>query len=168
MLNALKCAALIALAVILLPALALATIDATIEPSGGHGALLLALSALGLLVGAVTITYNFQPSGTHVPVSSTTAPTAAQARHFNSIAALVTYAEADTTATVTHNWGMTAAEAQQYQPWVSIYTVTSGTAVPLFSINVANTNAVVVDKTAANGTSGSFCVILQRPNSIVT
>jgi hypothetical protein len=170
MLTALKTfrsAALIALAVILLPALAYPnTLNAVPAESGGHGALIIALSLVGLL-GAVTITYNFQPAGTHVAVSSTTAPTAAQARFFNSIGVLLEMAETDTTGTITHNWEIVANERGQYQPWLSWYTLTAGTALPFLSFSVAGTNAVTVTKTSASGTSGSFVVLLQRPNTLV-
>jgi hypothetical protein len=169
MLNALKVfrsAALVALAVILLPALATANTHALPAESGGHGALIMALSLVGLL-GAVVVTYNFQPAGTHVAVSSTVAPTASQARHFNSIGVLVTMAEGDTTATLTHNWGIVANERGQYQPWISLYTLTEGTARPVLTFDLSGTNAVVLNKTAVNGTSGSWVVLLQRPNTLV-
>lgn len=166
MLNVLKCAALIALAVILLPALALATSAALPAEHGGSGGLLTVLSLIGL-VGVVTVTYNFQPAGTHVAVSSTVAPTASQARHFNSIGVLLEMAEADTTATLTHNWGIVANERNQYQPWISWYAKTSGTALPFLSFDVSATNAVTVTKGAASGASGSFVVLLQRPNTLV-
>lgn len=160
-----RSAALLALALFLLPALVFATTTAIDRPE--HGSMLIAISlCVGFgIVGVVT--YKFQTQGTTVLTSSTIAPTAIQALGFNSLVAEVGLADADTTATITHNWGLSSNAASLFQPWVTVYASTSGTIYPQLAFSVANTNAVVVSKTTGVGSAGTYIVTLQRPNSIV-
>jgi hypothetical protein len=165
-----RSAALIALALILLPALALATTSAYTAQHGHTDSIVLAIlsgaAALGLI--GSTVTYRFQPQGTTVAVSSTTAPTAIQAAGFNGLQAIVGMADADTSATITHNWGKSTNDVTLLYPWVSLYAQVSGTIFPQLAVDVSNTNAVVITKTTGVGSAGTYVVRLERPHSIVS
>lgn len=159
-------AALLALLVMLLPALAHAQHWRLVREDWRRPLRRL-ISVLESELGTVTVTYAFLPNGTTVAVSSTTAPTAAQAALLNSITAVVIYPDGDTTATLTHNFALTAADVTLNRPWISYYVSnTAGTAIPVFS--VANTNAVVMTKTSGTSSGSTFVVILQRPHSMIT
>jgi hypothetical protein len=109
---------------------------------------------------ASTVTYAY-------PVSGTTAPTATQSAAVNSLTAQVNFGDGDTTATVTHNWGLTTAQANNQWPWVDYYWQNPGTATCTLQIALTNTNAITVTKSNTSvGTGGTICVVLQRPHSI--
>jgi hypothetical protein len=108
---------------------------------------------------AVTVTYAY-------PVAGATAPTAAQALLVNSVTAQVNMADADTTATVTHNFGLAAADPANLFPLVDINVSSPGTVVPILSVVLTNTNAVVINKVSAAGSGGTYNVLIQKPHSI--
>jgi|SRR5215469_4895576 len=109
---------------------------------------------------AVTITYQL-PSAV---AGGTVAPTAAQAFYANTVGCQLSMADTDTTATITHSWGLTTTQSAQLQPFVITYLQTPGTAVPILSFSLA-ANTVVVTKATGAGSGGTYVVILQRPFS---
>lgn len=171
-------AALIALILCALPALALEnatpptdriTASQTDTPTQSRALTWIVLAVSLGIAGTVTVTYNFLPQGTTTPVSSTVAPTLIQALGFNSLAAVVEMStSADSTATITHNWGQSTNQVTLRQPWISAYQTAGGTGIPVVTFSVANTNAVVMGKATTDGATGTWVVILQRPNTIVT
>lgn len=116
---------------------------------------------VAFLMGVSLFTYAY-------PVSGTTPPTVAQTgpNGFNTVIGTAFFADADTTLTITHNWGFTSAQAAQFLPEVHAVTQVSGTAPPLFIWNWGNTNAIVMSKAAGAGTGGTFTVYLHRPNTL--
>jgi hypothetical protein len=97
------------------------------------------------------------------PGTGTTPPTTAQAANVQSLAVTVNFGDADTTATVTHNFQSSAAALLALRPWVNIYAAAGGTAYPALSWALG-ANAVVITKgNATSGSGGTYNVIIQRP-----
>lgn len=116
---------------------------------------------------AAVITYEFASGAT------TTPPTATQAFNENSLAANVTFLDADTIALITHNWGMTTTQLATLQPWADFYPSAVGTATIYVQMSLALTTSVSVGlvKTttgAGTGVGWTWVVILQRPHSMIT
>lgn len=110
---------------------------------------------------ASTVTYQY-------PVSATTvAPTTAQAGTTSIITASVQMGDTDTTATLTHNWGLTAGQNTALFPIYHAYlTNTPTTALPI-TVSALGTNTVTLAKASATGSSVTTTVTLQRPHSII-
>lgn len=113
------------------------------------------------VLGTVTVTYAY-------PVSGTTPPTSAQAVNSNLLTATVNAADGDTTWTITHNWGLSAAQLANLWPLVHVYVQVSGTAGPLITAALTNSNVVTFGKSSSAGTGGTYVVELQRPHSLIT
>jgi len=98
------------------------------------------------------------------PVIGLTAPTQAQAAKAQSVTATVNWTDGDTTtATITHNWQLTAAQLAKLRPWV-ISTVMSGMTVYPGLTWALQTNTVTVTKDSSAGSSGgTINVVLMRP-----
>jgi len=116
-----------------------------------------------------TVTYQFSGSG----VVGTVPPTAAQAVTTNSLSASVTFADADTTTLITHNWGLTTTQLSNLWPWANFYPAALGTATVAVGLSLALTNSVAVTlnkaaTSAGTGVGSSIVVILQRPFSMNT
>jgi len=118
----------------------------------------LGLASMGILFGLNTVTYEY-------PVAGTTAPTASQSSRKNEISAVITGDNSATDFTVTHNWGLSAAELADGWPRVNIeYLLAAGyTAASLITSKTANT--VVFSNTAFTG--AALRVRLERPHTIV-
>jgi hypothetical protein len=122
----------------------------------------------------VTVTYSFVipallPTSAAYVVS-TVPPTAFQASQVSRIAAIVNFsADTDTTALVTHNYGLTTNQSNNIQPDVGMYIGTSGTANGLFSAQLTNSVALTISKGATVAGSGTASVVVQihLPNSLV-
>lgn len=151
-------AALIALAVLAVPALA-AHINI--------GTVMLLSMSLGL-VGAVTVTYKF-------PVSSTTtAPTAVQSSQTQVVTGTVNWLESDTIARFTHNLGIATAVGfagskptiAQGFPDVHVLPVGADTVAPVMSFVFTDGNVVTINKGSIAGTGGTLLVAVYRPQSI--
>jgi hypothetical protein len=139
-LNRLMCAALIVAAV------GLVAVSAALHAHGQGGASLGSLvTALGtLIVGVNTVTYEY-------PVTGVTAPTAKQNSTHQQMSAVITGDGAATTFTITHNWGLTAAQNTNGFPQVEYEQLLAAgyTAAPL--ITSKNPNTVVFSCTAFTG-----------------
>jgi len=158
--------ALVALALIALPALAVTSS----QEAQHHGGSLITW-ALGIgLVGAVTVTYKF-------PVSGTTPPTAIQASQVPTITGLVTWLESDTTGLFTHNFGLaTTTGAAGSQPSLASFfpeviitpILNSGTVFPNVQIDYASStgNQLVFAKGSIAGTGGTLLFTVRKPHSI--
>lgn len=112
---------------------------------------------------ATTTNYFFQQAGSYI-ANGTVAPTATQANFFNTLKCQVVAADADTTATLTHNWNLSAAAQANFEPLINMYLQVAGTAYPIASFSIS-TNAVTLTKSTAAGGGGTYIVILQRPHS---
>lgn len=117
---------------------------------------------------AVTTTYSFRvPGGTDV-AGATTAPTIAQAGVVTRIAAQVIFgADADTTATITHNFQTSTGDIAQLMPQVILNQSGAGTG-PI-AILVTRTNSVSITLTKGT-TAGSACtceVVISKPHTLI-
>lgn len=124
-----------------------------------------ALAGAGI-AGTVTVTYKW-------PVSSTTAPTGAQAAKTMVVVAEVNWADSDTTSLVTHNFGLGTVVTNQfpttgqYMPEVILTPVSASTA-PFSSQTIAWTNsvAITIGKGSIVGSGGTFVIYMRLPHSI--
>lgn len=121
------------------------------------GIFLAALSGAGL-VGINTVTYE-------TPVAGTTAPTAAQSRTHQTIGATITGDNSAVAFTVTHNWGLSAAQLAKGFPEVNLEVILAAgyTAAAIITSKTANT--VVFSNTAFTG--AGLRVTLSRPFSML-
>ena len=114
---------------------------------------------------AVTVTYTY-------PVAGTTAPTAAQMGNANTVrAGIIATADADVTATVTHNMALSVAELAAGQPEVIVTPTLSQalTALSAWTVTAKATNTITLTKLASvgSGNAGSqLDVAVKRPHSI--
>ena len=104
---------------------------------------------------AAVVTYAYSVVGI-------TPPTAAQAFYENLLVADVTWADADTTALITHNMNIpTASTPTQHgqnsgSPWVTITQIGNGTVAPVISLT-RGTNTITLTKAAT--ITGSNCTV---------
>lgn len=116
-----------------------------------------------LLFGVVTVTYEY-------PVSGSSAPTAQKMLTLSLVTAVLNWGDTDTTATITHNMGITAAQLAQLFPFVSVYAVAlngSPSAPPPFVSTLA-TNSITITKSSVTNSGGTFNVYIFRPNTVMT
>lgn len=156
-------AALLALFLVCLPALAFTT-DNTVNPVNHHAVGWLVLVGLAGIAGTVVNTYKY-------PGSGTTPATAAQATGVHVQVAQVSFADADTTATVTHNYnlGTTGATPNTGQlfPEVTLVWTTAGTAAAQVDVTWTDGNSITLTKRATStGTGGTVAVYMRRPHSL--
>lgn len=114
------------------------------------------LTGLTMLAGT-TIIQTFPIAGTF--------PTSAQAVGCNTQINRVVMADGDTSATLTHNWGLTAAQLAQFLPLISFYVQNPGVSYPVVSFALTDSNTVTMAKTGTTGSGGTYVVALQRPYS---
>lgn len=155
-------AALLALALCILPVAAFHVNLATA---------VLALS--GLAVGTITTTYVtfLDGSGAHQGYAGgTTAPTLAQCATVNAILCTLFAADADTTGTITVNFGLSALQAAALQPYLQWYISALSSATGTAPVNLAfaittNTgvSVITVTKGATTNTGGTYVCIIRRP-----
>lgn len=123
----------------------------------------LSLAALGI-AGTATITYAY-------PVAGTTPPTAIQASQVNVVTASVVFADADTTALVTHNLNIGTTtpfqmNTAQLFPEVIVYWSATNTAFAGLSIALTSGNVITLTKAnVQTGTGGTAVVTIRRPTS---
>jgi hypothetical protein len=110
---------------------------------------------------AVVVTYQYPVAGTVPPVTSQT---------FNEVNALLTWGDADTTATVTHAFVLSATETAAGFPYVSINqdsTSATGTIYGLYLVSKAAASAIVISKLSAAGSAAALQVQILRPNTSI-
>lgn len=117
------------------------------------------VASVSLLVGVVTVTYAY-------PVAGLTAPTEAQNFHHAMMTCTVAMGDADTAATITHNWKLTTAQLANRFPIIIWNYVTAGTVPALLTFTRA-TNAVTVTKPNLANTGGTYEFTLMRPHTII-
>ena len=105
---------------------------------------------------AATVTYSY-------PTTGTTAPTQAQAALVNVMTVQVRFgADADTTATVTHNWACPAlTNIGAIIPLTSV-TQNAGTTPVAVSLTLADSLSCTFTKLSAAGSVGTWTVTLMR------
>jgi len=119
--------------------------------------------------GTATVTYVWPvPSGSTQPVTSP--PTTALAAQVNEVTALIQWIDADTIATVTHNFQLPVTftspypNTALYKPQVILNYISYVTGAPAaLYIGSFNTNAIVVQKTNLASTAGTVLVVMRRP-----
>lgn len=110
---------------------------------------------------AVTVTYEY-------PVAGTTAPTAAQVASLVSANVIAT-ADADTTAVITHNLGLSAAELSAGFPLVDVTPLLAAAYTSQWAVTGAMANAVTLTKGTGAGSGNAAAQIrvqISRPHSI--
>lgn len=112
-----------------------------------------------------TVNYRYLVAG--ALTATTTAPTATQSFNFNSLLAQVVLSDADTTAALTHNWGLSATEQSLLYPLVASYVTNIGTAGLTFTFTLTDGNTVTLGKASAAGSGCTMVAELLRPNSLI-
>ena len=102
----------------------------------------------------------------------TVPPTQAQAFYMQMLQAAVTFADADTTQLITHNWSLSTAQQNALFPIATVYAINVGTAVAALQLGVVQTSANAVSLTklptsAGTGVGWTFAVVLQKPATII-
>jgi hypothetical protein len=145
---------------LLIVALLLACAGIAVAISAGSSPLLIA-SLLGL-AGTVVVTYDY-------PVSGTTPPTISQtgANGANLVSATVFMADTDTTASITHNFAHGPNAPADLFPNPIFFILSPGTAAPIVSWSLTNTNIAVLNKVSASGSGGTYGVVLLRPHTLM-
>ena len=108
----------------------------------------------------MTLTYLF-------PGSGATAATAAQARVAPTQVATVQFADADTTATIVHNYGYDAAALARGCPLVEVEQLTGGNPMPSIIIAKGTNNIVLTKGSTSSGSGGTIQVDLFAPHTIL-
>ena len=122
-------------------------------------------------LGVVVVTYSNPGVGNPPGQPTTTAPTAAQASQLNEIYCQVFFADSDTAATITHNWGLPNSYPTWGWPQV-FYNKSLGGGSDLsfatnFTFGLTNTNSVTMTKIGlGTGQGGTYNVYLRRPHSL--
>jgi hypothetical protein len=158
-------AALLALLVMLLPALAHKEHWNVIRESWWYP-LRRVFGFVAEELGAITTAYWTRGAGVMIRGSATPA-TATQAQQVTMQKALITFGVlGDAQATFTHNWGLDISAPEFHDPEILWDLISTGltTYTPLVTFDRSNTNVVYVNKTGGDG-----CVInvtLRRPHSL--
>jgi hypothetical protein len=126
------------------------------------------VASLGVVFGAVTVQY-FWP----VTTPNTTPPTGTQAALTMVVVALLNWADADTTALITHDYGLGLSASGQFPttgqffPEVIITPVSLSTA-PFSSWTTTWTNSVAITmgKGSIVGSGGTVVVYMRRPHTV--
>ena len=110
----------------------------------------------------------------YLNVPGNAAPTAAQAANLNSLVVSVTAtADADVSIEITHNWGLSAAQFAELQPWVFKENLTAALASALLSgwaVAWTDGNNVTVTKATTGGSGNAapqVAFVLLRPHTII-
>lgn len=156
--------ALVALALIALPALAVTSQNSEV-PGGSHA--LGWIISLGLSAGLVgVVTYAF-------PVGGATAPTQIQSSQIPVVTGTIVFADADTSLLFTHNFGLSTGLPGAFTggqpgllslfPEIGWYQSGVTTVAPVFSFTLTSGNAITFSKTSLLGTGGTIIVAVRRP-----
>jgi hypothetical protein len=81
------------------------------------------------------------------------------------------FADSDTQALFTHNWGLDASAPTYFEPeilgpWNQGPAQAAGTWLPNFSFDLTNTNVVKINKLNFLGSGGTFMFTLRRPQTV--
>lgn len=123
-------------------------------------------------VGTLYFARSGIPGGGVLLNGSATPPTAIQASQIPTLKVQIVFIDANTQATITHNWGLDASAPTYLDPeiWYWLQNSTDGapgaTWLPVLTFDLTNTNVVLVNKiagAAATPTGGTFIITLRRP-----
>jgi hypothetical protein len=121
------------------------------------------LSGSMVLFGAVTVTYQF-------PVAGTVAPAANQQPLLNTVRGTVTATDdADTTATITHNMGLTAGQLAAGQPELTLIPLKTNFYTSTWIAAYTDGNTITLTKGTGGGSGvadAQLGFIIRRPHSI--
>jgi hypothetical protein len=127
------------------------------------GKVLNVICGLGFALGTVTVTYQY-------PVAGVTAPTTAQGLKSNTCRGTIAKsADGDTTATITHNMGISTAALALGQPEVTLtgLLVQATLSLPFITYTSGNVVTVTMQTTATSGTANpQIQFFIRRPHSI--
>lgn len=115
---------------------------------------------------AVSVLYYVRGGGVTI-LGSATPPTAIQANQVNLQKAVVSFADSDTQALFTHNWGLDASAPGYFDPEVLGVQVlgpaqAAQSYLPAFTFDLSNTNVVKINKLNFLGTGGTYLFGLRR------
>jgi hypothetical protein len=117
---------------------------------------------------AVTVTYQYPVAGvtapTAVQMGSSAAPLLSKVR-----ATVISTVDGDTTATITHNMGLSTADLAAGRPEVKLTGISAFAAVAGWFVSSFTTNTVVLTKTTTTGSGNAAAqleVVVERPNSV--
>lgn len=98
------------------------------------------------------------------PVTGSVAPSPAVMKRHQTLNAQVGFADADTTAVITHNWGSPLSDyGTALFPIPKFYMSTVGTAgLPVLTFALTNSNVITITKVAGAGTGGTAVVTVER------
>ena len=158
-------AVLVALLVMLLPALAHRTHRSIIREAWRRP-LGLVLGVLQSELGVITVTYCTPILG----APTTTAITASQASQVSEQQAQIQWGDADTNAVFVHNWGLPNSFPTWLWPQIFMYEVLASSSpssfATAFTFGISNTNSVNIAKVGVGtGQGGTWNVYLRRPYS---
>jgi hypothetical protein len=157
--------AVLALCFLAAPVFAL-TLNTAVQPVHHISLGVKILVGLAALAGTVTVQYLAFPGFT----AGTVAPTAAQMANRTILNAQVgAGSDADTTGTLTHNWGFSAADTASGYPLISIIPEPGGTAFAGWSISARAANSLTLTKqSTVTGSGGTYTFQLLRyaPSSV--
>ena len=112
---------------------------------------------------ASTVTYGYSGGAS----ASTVAPTAAQAATTTLLTCTVQFGDTDTTATITHNWGLSTTQNTALFPLISVALNSTPTTANPITVGVLGTNTVTILKASLTGSAGTVIVNLQKPHTIL-
>jgi len=115
---------------------------------------------------AVTVSYFIRGGGVLIN-GSVTPPTKTQAQAVYVQKAQINFADSDTQALFTHNWGLDASAPTYFDPEILGPAVvgpaqTGQTWLPAFTFDFSNTNVLIVNKLNATGTGGTYIFGIRR------
>ncbi len=121
--------------------------------------------------GAVAVTYFLRNGNGLLINGAATPPTAIQASGVYVQKALISFADTDTQALFTHNWGLDVSAPTYFDPEilgiVQVGPAQAGqTWMPCFTFDLTNTNVVKINKLNFLGTGGTYLFGLRRPHSV--
>jgi hypothetical protein len=125
------------------------------------------VTTLAFLVGTAVVSYTWPLVGT--TPGTTVPPTTASLLNFDSVRGTINFGDADTTATFTHNFGLSTTQLAELFPDVAFYpaviTTPAETAPTLITVALG-TNALTFTKGAGTDTGGVWNVRVLRPHTI--
>jgi hypothetical protein len=112
------------------------------------------------LFGVVTVTYKY-------PVSGLVAPTAQQVRALSMVTAVLNWGDTDTSATITHNFGLSSAELADLFPAPLVYAIAlnGSPSAPAPFVNLTDGNTITITKSSVTNSGGTFNVVIFRPHT---
>lgn len=122
-------------------------------------------------LGAVSVLYYIRGGMGLLINGSATPPTAIQANQCHMQKAAISFADTDTQALFTHNWGLDVSSPTYFDPEILGIAIQgpaqpAQTYLPAFTFDFSNTNVLKVNKLSFLGTGGTYLIGIRRPMSV--